>query len=104
MIKNYFVTTAAYMHQNLFQGDEAAKLLIATILKYRDNREFLLHEFVVMPNHIHLLFSLDDDHALGRAMQLIKGGYSRALREAGITRKAVWQPSYYDRRVRDAAE
>ena len=37
-------------------------------------------------------------------MQLIKGGFSfRAKRELGFSHE-IWQPSYYDRRVRDAEE
>jgi putative transposase len=37
-------------------------------------------------------------------MQLIKGGFSfRAKRELGFVHE-IWQPSYYDRRVRDAEE
>jgi putative transposase len=67
------------MHQNLFQRAETADLLISTMLKYRETGEFWLHEFVVMPNHIHLLLSVDDDHAIGRAVQMIKGGFSFAM-------------------------
>ncbi len=37
-------------------------------------------------------------------MQLIKGGFSfRAKRELGFAHE-IWQPSYYDWRVRDAEE
>jgi putative transposase len=37
-------------------------------------------------------------------MQLIKGGFSfRAKRELGFVHE-IWQPSFYDRRVRDAEE
>jgi putative transposase len=104
MTKTYFITASAYMHQNLFQRTEAADLLLSTILKYRDAGEFLLHEFVVMPNHIHLLLSVDDDHAIGRAVQLIKGGFSFAMGKAGLKLKAAWQPSYYEHRVRDTVE
>jgi putative transposase len=104
MAKTYFVTASAYMHQNLFQRHESAQLLLNTISRYRDAGEFLLHEFVVMPNHIHLLLSVDDDHAIGRAMQMVKGGFSHALREAGLKSIAVWQPNYYEHRVRDIDE
>ena len=104
MTKTYFVTASAYMHQNLFQRHETANLLLDTIVRYRDAGEFLLHEFVVMPNHIHLLLSVDDDHAIGRAMQMVKGGFSHALREAGLKSTAVWQPSYYEHRIRDLNE
>ena len=81
----YFVTACAHMHQNLFQRREVADLMVATVFRYRDAGEFHLHEDVVMPNQIHLLISLDDGQLLSRAMQLIKGGFSHALREFGIS-------------------
>jgi putative transposase len=104
MTKTYFVTASAYMHQNLFQRTETADLLLNTIFRYRDAGEFSLQEFVVMPNHIHLLVSINDDHAIGRAMQMIKGGFSHAVGKADLKLKAIWQPSYYEHRVRDAVE
>ena len=104
MIKTYFITSSAYMHQNLFQRNETAELLLHTIFRKRDAGEFQIHEFVVMPNHIHLLLTVDDDHSIGRAMQLIKGGFSYEMGKIGHKIKAVWQPGYYEHRVRDAAE
>jgi putative transposase len=53
----YFNTTRAFEGQALFQPQRAAKLLIETILVYREQERYLLHEFVVMPNHLHLLIS-----------------------------------------------
>jgi putative transposase len=91
------------MHQNLFQKDENARLLIATILKYRDANEFELHDFVVMPNHLHIVLSLDDGKTIGRAVQLIKGGFSHVLHLTGGA-GTVWQPGYYEHRVRDGEE
>ncbi len=104
MTKTYFITASAYLHQNLFQRTETADLLLATIVRNRDKGELLLHEFVIMPNHIHLLLSVDDEHAVGRAVQMIKGGFSHAMGQGGLKLKAVWQPSYYEHRVRDANE
>ena len=51
-----------------------------------------------MPNHIHLLLSTEETH-IGRAMQMVKGGFSHAVGQAGLKLKAVWQPSYYEHRV-----
>ena len=101
MTKTYFITASAYMHQNLFQRTETADLLLSTIFRYRDAKEFSVHEFVIMPNHLHLLLSVEDGHSVGRAVQLIKGGVSHAIGKAGMKLKAVWQPSYYEHRVRD---
>ena len=100
----YIVTACAHMRQNLFQRREVAELMIATIFRYRDSGEFQVHEYVIMPDHIHLLLSLDDERLLSRAMQLIKGGFSHAVREKGISLRRIWQQSYYDRRVRDFNE
>ena len=103
MTKTYFITASAYMHENLFQRTDTAELLVTTLFGYRDRNEFLLHGFVIMPNHIHLLLSSDESH-IGRAMQMVKGGFSHALGKSGLKLKAVWQPSYYEHRVRDAEE
>jgi putative transposase len=104
MAKTYFITASAYMHQNLFQRTETADLLLTTLFRYRDGGEFAVHEFVIMPNHIHLLLSVDETHAVGRALQMIKGGFSHAVGQAGLKLKVVWQPSYYEHRVRDGEE
>ncbi len=37
-------------------------------------------------------------------MQMIKGGFSHAVGAAGLKLKAVWQPSYYEHRVRNWVE
>jgi putative transposase len=72
------------------------------LLHYRLQGKYLLHEFVVMPDHFHLLITPRE--SLERAMQLIKGGFSfRTKRELGFMQQ-IWQHSFYDRRVRDAEE
>jgi putative transposase len=79
-----------------------ARLFLDVLLHYRGQRKYLLHEFVVMPDHFHLLVTPIE--TLERAMQLIKGGFScRAKKELGFMHD-IWQSSYYDRRVRDAEE
>ena len=69
---------------------------------YRNQEQYQLHEFVVMPNHVHLLVT--PAITIERVMQLVKGGFSyRAKRELGFGGE-VWQNSFYDRRVRDSVE
>jgi len=92
------------MQQNLFQRDQVAEIMVATFHKYRDAGEFELYEYVVMPNHIHLLLSIAEEQRLSRVIQLIKGGFSHSLRQNGIIFRAVWEQRYHDRRVRDANE
>ena len=100
----YFVTACAHMHRNLFQWSETAELMVATIFRYRDAAEFQVHEYVVMPNHIHLLVTPAADSSIAKVMQLVKGGFSHALRESGSNPNAVWQQRYHERRIRDLNE
>jgi putative transposase len=79
-----------------------SRLLLEVLLNYREKKEYLLHEFVIMPNHFHLL--LTPMRTLERAMQCIKGEFSyREKREMGVSYQ-FWQTSFYDRRVRNAEE
>jgi REP-associated tyrosine transposase len=94
----YFVTASTFQRRALFSKQSMAQLFIEVLLHYRDKQNYLLHEFVLMPDHFHLLLS--PTVSLERSLQLIKGGFSyRAKREAKYSGE-IWQPSYYDRRVR----
>jgi REP element-mobilizing transposase RayT len=65
-----------------------AGLLINTLSHYRGAQKYLLHEFVVMPDHIHLMFT-PCGITLERAMQFVKGGISyRAKKELGSMQKS----------------
>jgi putative transposase len=98
----YFVTASTFQKQSLFQSQRFSLPFIDTLLHYRSQEKYLLHEFVVMPDHFHLLMT--PTLTLERAMQLIKGGFScRARKDLGYAGE-IWQPSYYDRRVRDVEE
>jgi putative transposase len=71
---------------------------------YREQGRYLLHEFVVKPNHFHLLMTPLLPVTLEKAMQSIKGGFSyRVKKELGLAGE-IWQTSFYDHRVRDATE
>jgi putative transposase len=75
-----------------------------TMFNYRDRGIFELYEFVVMPDHIHLLLAPKAGVALERAMQFFKGGFShRFMKETG-SRMEIWQKSFTNHRIRDLAD
>jgi putative transposase len=93
----FFITTVTAQRQPIFRRESTANLLIETLAHYRDQRKFLLHEFVVMPDHIHLLITPAEEISLERAVQFIKGGFSFRLH----TRGPVWQSSFTNHRVQN---
>ena len=59
-----------------------ARLLLDVVYDNRQKNRLLLHELVVMPNHLHLLLTPASAIALEKVMQFIKGGFSyRASKE-----------------------
>ena len=98
----YFITAATAQRTPLFRKEPMAQLFIEVLFHYRDHKNYLLHEFVVMPDHFHLLIS--PTLSLERSLQLIKGGFSyRAKKELGFAGE-IWEKSFYDRRVRGAED
>src|SRR5438874_616232 len=101
---SYFVTTSTWEKKNILQSERMAGLLIDVLQNYRAQRKFLLHEFVIMPNHFHLLITPLNGATLERAMQLIKGGFSFRVKKELGAQGEIWQTSFFDRRIREAAE
>ena len=100
-IRTFFVTAVTWQRRPLFRTEPLAKLFLDTLSRYREQRKFQLHEFVVMPDHFHLLLTPELDFSLEKALQLIKGGFSfRAKRELGSNLE-IWQPSFTEHRIQD---
>ena len=99
----YFVTANVSQKRSLFQVEKIARLFIAILMNYRKEKKYLLHEFVVMPDHFHLILT-PTGVTLERAMQCIKGGFAFELNKNLQTKRDIWQPSFFDRRVRDSLE
>ena len=76
-----------------------ANLFIDVLRQNMRARHFTVHEFVVMPDHVHLLLTVPADSTVEKAVQFIKGGFSfRAGRELGF-KGQVWQVGYSEVRL-----
>jgi REP-associated tyrosine transposase len=86
------VTTSTWGRRALFHAEPWSRLIIDTLYHYRGSA-YLLHEFVIMPDHIHVL--LTPLTSLEKAVQFIKGGFSyRAKKELGSNLE-VWQKGVF---------
>jgi len=73
--------------------------LIDVLRSLARERVFKLHDFVIMPDHVHLLFTVDEGMTVEKAMQLVKGLFSHRLgRELGY-KGEVWQRGFSEVQV-----
>lgn len=99
--RTFFVTSVTVARRPVFQTARMADLLLDVLRQNRSRNKFLLHEFVIMPDHFHLLVTPVAEVPLEKAVQYIKGGFSfRATRELD-SHAAIWQVSFTNRRIKD---
>ena len=79
--RTFFVTSTTAGRRALLPSDRMAQLLVDVLAENRRKRRFLLHEFVIMPNHFHLL-----------------------LTPAAEIPLEIWQASFVNHRIRDAED
>jgi len=79
----------------------AAAHIVAARLHHFDTHHYDLHSYVIMPNHVHVLFSPHDTTALPELVKAWKGISSRLIHQARLSDlNPFWQPDYFDRLIR----
>jgi putative transposase len=87
------------MSRSLLQSDRNAGLLIEVLRDLVSERAIKLHDFVIMPDHLHLLLTVGDGMTIEKAMQLVKGRFSYRLgRDFGF-KGEVWQNGFSEVQV-----
>jgi len=81
---------------------EIAEMVVGAV-RYREDSDYDLHSYVVMANHVHLLFTPRIE--VSTLMKSLKRFTAReGNRVLGLTGRPFWQDESYDRLVRDSAE
>jgi putative transposase len=101
---SYFVTTKTSQNRALFRVTEIAETVIQTIFDYGQKGEYLLHEFVLMPDHLHILITPSPSNSLEKVMQFIKGGSSYRIRQQRGQKTVLWNAGFHDWTMRDYAD
>ena len=84
----YFVTTSLSQKTRSFTEGEA-KIVEETILDSASRKEIMLYAYVIMPDHIHLLFR-PTNLGISKTIQLIKGRASRKINKGSFWRKGFF--------------
>ena len=102
---SYFVS---FSTRKEFVLSEEARTLIFDHCLSENGRKVQMHDFVVMPDHVHLLFTpLEDNrgepYSLAEIMQGIKGASSHSVNKLVGRKGALWEPESFDRISRSEA-
>ena len=82
-------------------GNEKASAIVVGRLQCFNAQRYALHAYVVMPNHVHVLFTPHGQLSLPGIVQAWKGVSSRMIHKEGLSKlDPFWQPDYFDRLVR----
>ncbi|WP_231581168.1 transposase [Silvibacterium bohemicum] len=73
--RTYFVTAVTAQRRRLFQVETNARLFEETILDYRKQGKFLLHAFIIMPDHFHALLTPVPEISSKRQCNLSKADF-----------------------------
>jgi len=77
--RTFLTTSSTAGRRRLLQSDHSARLFIRVLYNYRAQGKFRLHEFVVMPDHFHVLLTIDTGMTFEHAVQFIKVDFRSVL-------------------------
>jgi putative transposase len=96
----HFITFSCYQRLPLLKTVSARDVFVQELEKVRDEMEFRLVGYVVMPEHVHLLMSEPKHGTPSTVLQKLKLRVSRMMRrpfgDEGGPPRAFWQARFYD--------
>lgn len=98
--RTFHVTSVTAERRSLFQVTATAELFLDTLFGYHRQEKFLLHAFVLMPEHFHVLCTPAPEVSLEKAVQFIKGGFSFRMK-AG---RSFWMHSFNETQIGSAEQ
>lgn len=90
----YLVTAVTADREPVFRDVWAARSLIRALMVEAQDQTALTLAYVVMPDHLHWLLELGEQHSLSRVMQRIKAVSAHRLG------RPIWQKGFHDRALR----
>ena len=84
----------------MFRDAENAGI-VAGAIRHFDQSRYLLHAWVIMPNHVHLLLTLCESESLARIVASWKRFSAVKIHQPTRNSGTLWQKDYFDRMIRD---
>ncbi|MGH8189977.1 MAG: REP-associated tyrosine transposase [Rhodanobacteraceae bacterium] len=96
----YLVTTTTFARQPLFARWPVGVAVAREVGGRRLWRGNQLHAWVLMPDHMHLLLTLNSDESLSHLMTRVKAVSARAARSVTKSDARIWADAFHDHALR----
>jgi putative transposase len=97
----YFLTFRLASAQESPLAPEERHLVVEHIGRIRPGKAL---GFVVMPDHVHVLYQSVPGEDLTKTLQALKGTSAHSLAQSGKRRAPIWQAETFDRVIRNEDE
>lgn len=97
----YFVTTVVNKRVPYFTDYFLGRKVVDEMRRLHDEKNVQSFAWVLMPDHLHWVFQLGEDHDLPTVMRLLKGRSAKEVNKALMRQGPVWQRTYFDHAIRD---
>lgn len=88
-------------HGSCYLRDPTIAIIVENALLHFDGERYQLHAWCVMPNHVHVLFTLTDGHELGAIAHSWKSFTANQANRLLQRQGTFWQRDHYDRYIRN---
>jgi REP element-mobilizing transposase RayT len=96
----YFLTFCTRDRQPGLSVPDLQDTIWNAFVREASDQSWLVRIATIMPDHVHLLITIDPTTTLSDAVRRFKGRLSPALRTWGLR----WQPGYFDHRMRSTED
>ena len=110
----FFFTLVTYARRPVFRAEDARRMLRESFDRVRRNRPFTIEAMVLLPEHLHCIWTLPDgDAEFSVRWRKIKESFTRSFlatggRESLVTpgqsrkgQRGVWQQRFWEHTIRD---
>jgi len=99
--RTYALTCCLDRRRRLFADPDLARALIELWAEARDRGDIVIHAYVVMPDHYHVLMTLTGAASVTNVVRRVHSAFARTVLSRAPVDGRVWQRRFYDHAVRD---
>ena len=98
----YFITTGLLERERRYFSDiYCARHVVAEMRSLHDNNAVTSLAWVIMPDHVHWLFQLEERIVLSDVIKRFKARSAQRVNAYLQRRGALWQKAFYDHAIRE---